>query len=246
MRRTVTVCAGLMLVGLLVMPADGPVLARVDGLTRAGDLWQELDALQQYGQGGTIVIAAVLVWTLDPTRRRRLLDWALAAGVAWAVVFSFKVLIGRPRPRLGEPHGYLWPWGTWDFGGSVGVRHAWEIGRGISSDLWSMPSNHAAMAAVMSVFLARLYPGLGVFAAFMFCLVGVARVLFGAHYPSDVLIGGAIGWLIGAWIVGGLQGVRTLDWLWARLVDPKAGPAWPGVVEAERARAEGLGRGRKG
>lgn len=228
-------CAGLVVAGLVVMPLDPAIAGWFATLPKRGDFWREIDAWQQYGQGGAMILGGVLIWLLDPGRRRRLLDWAAAAGAAWVCVFLIKVLVGRPRPRLGEPFGFLWPWGTWDFGPPVGSVHAWQIRKVIESDLWSMPSSHTALAAVMSVFLARLYPRLTGFCVVMVCVVGFARVAFGAHYPSDVLIGGAIGWLMAELAVGGLWGVRGLDRLWG-LKGAAARPKWPEVAAAEQAK----------
>jgi membrane-associated phospholipid phosphatase len=214
LRRVAVRCAGLVLAGLVVMPLDPAVAGWFAGLPKRGDLWREIGAWQQYGQGGSILIAGVLIWLLDPLRRRRLLDWAAAGGVTWLAVFLTKVVLGRPRPKLGDPYGFLWPWGTWDFGPPVGSIHAWQIRKVVDSELWSMPSSHTALAAVMSVFLARLYPRLTGFCVVMVGVVGLARVAFGAHYPSDVLMGGALGWMVAELAVGGLWGVRGLDQVW--------------------------------
>lgn len=241
MRRTAVVCAGVFLCGLAVMPLDRRVADWAAGLRHSGDLWRELETYQQYGQGGSIVLACVVIWLLDPARRRRLLDWGVAATLVWMVVFPAKILIGRPRPRLGDPYGFLWPWGTWNYGGQVGLRHAWQVGQGISSDLWSMPSSHAAFAAVMSVFLTRLYPRLTGLAVAMVVVVGLGRVLFRAHFPSDVLIGGAVAWFVASMAVGGFWGVRGADWIRVRFLDRGAAPHWPGVVAEERRRVAGRG-----
>lgn len=235
LRRVAVWCAGLVVAGLVVMPLDPAIAGWFGTLPKRGDLWREVGAWQQYGQGGSIVIGVVLIWLLDPSRRRRLLDWGAAAALVWVVVFGAKILIGRPRPHLSAPYGFLWPWGTWDFGPPTGVVHAWQIRKVIDSDLWSMPSNHTAFAVVMSVFLARLYPRLTGVAVFMACLVGFARVAFGAHYLSDVLVGAAVGWLLAELAIGGFWGVRLLDrvWSWAR---PGSTPSWPGQVARERDR----------
>ncbi len=217
------------------MPLDGGITSWFAGLPKRGDVWREIEAWQQYGQGGAVVMGCVLIWLLDPGRRRRLLDWGAAGGATWLVVFLTKILVGRPRPRLEDAYGFLWPWGTWDFGPPTGAVHAWQVGRVIDSGLWSMPSSHTAMAAVMSVFLARLYPALTGFCVVMSCVVGLARVAFGAHYLSDVLVGGALGWLMAELAVGGFWGVRGVDRIW-RLKGPSARPKWPEVVAAEESR----------
>jgi membrane-associated phospholipid phosphatase len=191
-------------------------LARTESL--GGDPRRELETLQQWGALGSIVIASVIIWRMDRRRAGRLLDWFAALLMLIPIVTLMKMLIGRPRPRAGIPiqgasdgpllstithpgqlHDFpgeiLWPWGAWPIPGH-GVRHAWEIGAGISSDLWSMPSSHTAYAVAMSVFISLVYPRLRVLAIVMATIVGAARVILGAHYPSDVVVGACVGYAV--------------------------------------------------
>lgn len=208
-----------------------------------GDIVRELGALQQYGQGAVTILVAWAIWLQQPTLRRRLLDWLLAIGIASAVGYPLKMLIGRPRPKFADPEHFLGPFGVYPVSESVGVRHAWEIGSGISSDLWSMPSSHTLFAALMSSMLWVWYPRLRPIAVVMVLLVGSARVLFAAHYPSDVLVGGALGLLIGVPVARRHLGVRWMDWVWCRLIDRKARPALPALLEAERVSRTGRQNG---
>lgn len=189
---------------IVLLPFDG-ALVQASRWLRAnlgGDPRRELEALQQYGQFSVSVIVAVVIYLQDPPRRRQLLNWLAAWVLAAIVVYPMKLLVGRPRPRVGDGtiHAdvFLGPFGAWPLGvrgdgEPRGVRHGWELWARIGSDLWSMPSSHTAYAVVMSVVLARVYPRLrGVF-IFMACLVGFARMLFDAHYATDVAIGAAVG-----------------------------------------------------
>ena len=232
----------VMVVGFaLVHPFDGPLAARASHLAASmpRDLRRELFAWQQYGQATAIIVAALIVWLLDPTRRRRLLDLVLALLIAQLVSTSAKLLIGRPRPRpeFNDPTTFLSPWGKYPItiNGKPTLVHAWDTGA--NTDLWSMPSSHTLFAAVLSVFLACLYPGLRWLALALALLVGFGRVLFDAHWPTDVIVGAAAGWLIARSIIPTFAGVRTLDWLWTRLVNRRALPAFPTMFAAESARA---------
>jgi membrane-associated phospholipid phosphatase len=192
------------------LPLDGPIARGVRSIHLGGDVRRELEAIQQYGQGVSLVIIATAVWLLDAGRRRRLLDLAAAAGVAALAVNAMKMLIGRPRPKFDDPQYFLGPWGAYPINEQVGVRHAWEFWRGISSDLWSMPSSHTVYAVVVTVFLSLLYPRLRPLVVALAFIVGLARVLLGAHYVSDVVVGAGLGFVIGWPAVRNEWGQRLL------------------------------------
>lgn len=182
-------------VGVLIfLPLDGPITKFFNTIRLGGDVRREAEWLQQYGQLSSIVITIILILLLDTDRARvrRILDWIAAAVAALVVVNLVKMTVGRPRPKFDDPWGFIGPLGVYPIP-NVGLRHAWEFWRGISSDLWSMPSSHTAYAVVMSVALAALYPRLRIFAIVMAVLVGLCRVLVHAHYPSDVIAGAALG-----------------------------------------------------
>lgn len=203
--RTLLIWAGaLAAFGLACIPLDGPISDAAVAFGEdmlGGDVRRELESLQQYGQGAVTLLVAWAIWLLDHRRRRRLLDWVVAALLAAAVAFPLKMLIGRPRPRFDDPRHFLGPFGAYPLGEDVGVRHAWEFWAGISSDLWSMPSSHTVFAVVMSVVLGVWYPRLRPLVVVMALLVAVSRVLFGAHYVSDVCVGAAVGLLVAVPVV---------------------------------------------
>ena len=189
---------------------DSPISSAARGVRLGGDVTKELTALQQYGQFSLSLACAAAIALLDRARWRRLLDWLLAAVVTEAVVYLLASIIGRARPGVTIPEARSF------FGGY---------------DLLSMPSRHAALAGVMSAFLCVMYPRLLPLAAVMAVIVCAARVLNGAHYPSDTAAGLTIGVLISLVCARKLLGVRLLDWVWVRLVDRDARPAWPSLVD---------------
>ncbi len=207
---------------------DGPISDAARSLKLGGDLRRELEALQQFGQGASIMLVCLLIWALDPKHCRRLLDYALAMGLTALAVMPMKLLVGRPRPKFDDPQHVLGPLGVYPIDNEIGLRHAWEVGSGISSDLWSMPSSHTAYAVVLAVFLGSVYPRLRPIVIGLALLVACCRVLFGAHFPSDVFVGAGLAMLIAPPIVRSSRGVRLLDWLWVRLIDRNATPAWRG------------------
>jgi len=232
----------LIVVGFIaVHPFDGPLAAGAARLRESlhGDFRRELEAWQQYGQAIAIIVTALVLWLLDPARRRRLLDLGLAVVLAEAVSQSSKMLIGRPRPRpqFNDPTTFLSPWGEYPVmvGNHYKLVHAWDKSAGANTDLWSMPSSHTLFAAMLSVFLVTLYPRLRWPALALTLLVAFGRVLFDAHWPTDVVVGAGLGWLIGRLVVPTYSGVRLLDWVWTRVIDRSAQPALPTLLAAERA-----------
>jgi membrane-associated phospholipid phosphatase len=163
-----------------------------------GDLRREMEFLQQFGAITSCLICAAVILLLDPGKVRRLADAALAIISTALLVWLLKMLLARPRPRMDDPFHFGGPWTAYEFehGGQTVTRYAWEFWKSGTSDLWSVPSNHAAAAWALATVLATMYPPLRVLVYLIAAMVALFRVLFGAHYFSDVVVGGTVGWAV--------------------------------------------------
>lgn len=191
-----------------------------------GDIVREWTAWQQFGAVGSLLFTAAAVWLADRARARRLLDLLAASGVGFLAFSLLKMGIGRPRPKFGDPETFLWPWGAYPLGPGRGVRHAWESG----AELWSMPSSHTVFAVILAWFLWRMYPRLAPLCIAAACVVGLGRIIFHAHWASDVAVGALIGLAVARAAIDGWWGVRGLDWLWIKFVSRTATPAYPALA----------------
>ena len=102
------------------------------------------------------------------------------------VVEALKLATNRERPNEGNGQGGFWPHGT----RSYGVDGAF-------------PSGHAAASFALARVIASEYPAKPVqVAAYAFALaISASRVTSRQHFPSDVLVGGSFGYLIGGYVV---------------------------------------------
>jgi lipid A 4'-phosphatase len=135
-----------------------------------------------------------------------LLFFAVAA--AGVLVDVIKVVVGRPRPKL------LFAAGDYEF--------SWI---GLSADHWSFPSGHAATAAALATALWCLWPQPLLFYVVGAALVAMSRVVTGAHYLSDVVMGA----FIGVVVARALAILLARGWLALRLrprgaIDPALPP----------------------
>jgi hypothetical protein len=105
---------------------------------------------------------------------------------ALLVVEGLKLATNRERPNEGNGQGGFWPHGT----------------RSYETD-GSFPSGHAAATFAFARVLASEYPSKRVqLAAYLFAAaVSASRVTAREHFPSDVLVGGTFGYLIGGYVV---------------------------------------------
>jgi undecaprenyl-diphosphatase len=101
---------------------------------------------------------------------------AVAFGVASAINGAIKVLVGRPRPTVADPHLHA----------LIAVP---------SSP--SFPSGHAATAFAAAVTIARLAPRVRWWVLGLAALVALSRVYLRVHYPLDILGGALIGIAVG-------------------------------------------------
>ncbi len=131
------------------------------------------------GVRGTIWVAfAIATWIATPTKRmaayRLLLSLLLTTLLGEGII---KPLVNRDRPFVNHPeyHDY-------------GVRH----------DSYSFPSGHAASAAAGAVALTRMFPtpAVAIAAWTLATVIALSRVALGVHFPSDILAGFAIGFIV--------------------------------------------------
>ena len=111
---------------------------------------------------------------------------AEAVADASLVVEALKLATNRERLNEGNGRGGFWPHGT----------RSYELDG-------SFPSGHAAASWALARVIASEYPSKPVqFAAYAFALaISASRVTSRQHFPSDVLVGGTFGYLIGGYVV---------------------------------------------
>lgn len=102
------------------------------------------------------------------------------------VVLVTKLVSNRQRPLQGNGHGDFWPYGT--------DHWTWDS---------SFPSDHSASTMALARVISGEYPRWYVMVpAYGFAeAVGVSRILANQHFPSDVLVGQAIGFLTGSYLL---------------------------------------------
>ena len=215
-----------------MMPLDVPISDWLRGLDLPGDVEKDLQAFQQFGQLGTLILVIFLVWRLEsPTIRRTLLDLGLAVLIAIVVATLLKTLLGKVRPGHAEVQGFLGP--TWMRPLDSPLHDDWH-------STASMPSSHATAAAVLAVYLAWIQPRMAWIAVVLAGLVAFVRVQAGAHWPSDVLAGLLLGGVVATVVVHRGWGTRLIDWGWKKVVDSSADPAWPELRNAVQTRQMAL------
>lgn len=111
---------------------------------------------------------------------------AEAVIVSGTVNLVAKLVSNRQRPLQGNGQGDFWPYGTdhWE----------WDS---------SFPSDHATATMALARVLAGEYPHWYVLLpAYGFAeSVSISRILATQHFPSDVLVGQAIGFLTGSYVL---------------------------------------------
>ncbi len=129
---------------------------------------------------------------LSPWRKKALfILLLLALGPGLVINVVLKGHLGRPRPRQ-----------IVEFGGTYEFTQCWQPGTGGSNS--SFPSGHAAIAFFLMApwFILRdkkpRYAEAFLISGLLFgTLVGIARILQGGHFVSDILWAGGLLYLLG-------------------------------------------------
>lgn len=137
------------------------------------------------GDGAVLLLIALLLYVggLGCRRLERAgvwVVWTVALTGFWAQ--ALKHLIGRPRPRV------------------FATDAAWlPVGPTFAKSIDALPSGHAMGAFAVATLLAAVLPrGAAVWYA-LASLIALGRVVGGSHWATDVLAGGYLGCLIGAY-----------------------------------------------
>lgn len=140
----------------------------------------------------TALFSSLMVLYLVRAKRKRaallfilfaLITYAIADAVPHRIL---KPLFGRLRPC--NPSYFV-----------QGVHQFLEGGRflvGLKTS-YSMPSIHAVTALSQALFWGTLYPKVRLVLIVLASVIAYTRLYVGVHYPSDVLVGGLLGALLG-------------------------------------------------
>jgi membrane-associated phospholipid phosphatase len=137
-------------------------------------------AIAASGEWGAIWAAGgVAAAAFDPSRRRRWLAAAALAPAAIGINFAVKLAVRRRRPQLdGLP-----PLG------------------GAPTSL-SMPSAHATASFATATAMARIAPRRAPLLYAGAVTMALTRPYLGMHYPSDIVVGAALGTALGKLMPG--------------------------------------------
>jgi membrane-associated phospholipid phosphatase/MFS family permease len=202
--RLLTLMAATIAIGL-ALPALQPLdNAAFLAINRLGDGPEWLyHALDPHTRNYILLFAVTLLGTAFGLRRLRYVIGAaiavvLAGYLAGATLEVLKLFVDRARPEE-------------VLGAELLVSHARDW-----SHLASYPSGHLIVTAALATVAGATVPWLRVPLVAYVAAVGFTRVLFGAHFPLDVVVGGVLGYEIGLFAVALVANARLLPAITAR------------------------------
>lgn len=178
----------------LALLIDIPVAALCLDRCIGGEVGNLIRLSEAFAQGMSVGAIILTVGVLDPANRRRLprlVTLSLGAGLVCDV---FKLIVPRARPG----HGELPETARATFLGWEPFAEAQGFGDVLDHGIQSFPSGHTTVAVGLAIGLMWLYPRGRWLFAFFALLASSQRVVFGAHFPSDVLAAGALACIVAA------------------------------------------------
>lgn len=148
---------------------------RFNRTATSGEWVGVLAAVSKLSDGGIWFALMAVLALIGPDGKQCALHMLLAGGTATIVYKLLKHCTGRPRPceLFDEVRLCVVP-----------------------LDEFSFPSGHVLHAVTFTTVAIAYYPSLALGLVPFTVLVALSRVALGLHYPSDVLAGAGVGWLI--------------------------------------------------
>lgn len=189
----------LLLIGFALSWFDVAIISRVKSDQWPGDVRRIFKLSEIFAHGFGVAILVFAIWNLSPHKRRFLPRLISCAAFPPVMAHLIKLVVRRNRPTVYLDHLLQPTWPsrsteTWLAGfpqSAINVEYATQ----------SFPSAHAALVCGLAIGLSFLFPrGRNLFLC-VAILASVQRVIFLAHWPSDVAVGCALGFLIAGGLV---------------------------------------------
>lgn len=161
-----------------VDPNDKTLIDRSEIISKFGS------GYATFGEAGVLYLTGVFTHN-DHLRETGVLG-AEAVVDASIVAGTFKLVSNRERPDHGDGTGGFWPRGPGDY-----------------TVAGSFPSGHAASSWALARVISEEYPGwLTRLGAYGFATaISASRITARRHFPSDIVVGGVFGYLIGGYVI---------------------------------------------
>ena len=218
LHRSLCLAAALILGALALMPVEASITQAIRVESLPGDLRRIIGLSEFFAHGFGVFVILMAIWTIAPMYRRRLPRLFACAYLPGLVVLLIKLSVGRYRPGAMDSanpvSGESW------IGWFPGLTEESTAVLGYS--IQSFPSGHAATAMGLAVGLSWLQPSGRWLFFFCAAMAAAQRVVYKAHWTSDVLIGCAIAIVISAWMTSeGTWADRILSRLESPSPEPK-------------------------
>jgi membrane-associated phospholipid phosphatase len=188
--------------GCLIMPWDVSLSRWVHEHPPEANLRSVFDRAETFGHGTGVVMILITIALLARPSRRQITWLAAAAFGAGQAANLLKCFVIRPRPSALPAEEAFASFSMVDWSGNPGIVFLSHVR---NSSLHSFPSAHSATAFGLAIALGHSFPRGRWWFLGLAGLVGCHRVCAEAHYPSDVLMGAALGISIGAWAMRRLE-----------------------------------------
>ncbi|MEZ6094511.1 MAG: phosphatase PAP2 family protein [Pirellulaceae bacterium] len=177
--------------GAFLLPFDGVFANWLNADRIDGDLRRFFELTEFFAHGVGITFILLATWVLAREQRHRLPRVIFGILTSSLIVHTIKISVMRIRPgRFYEiPDSFSTTWislCSWADASTSYVINSEHFSQ-------SFPSGHSAAVSALAVGLIWLLGRGRILFASMAVLGCLQRILFHAHWPSDVLIGAAIG-----------------------------------------------------
>jgi len=198
---------GLLLLAVVLSKFDVEIVKAADPADWPGDLKRLFALAELFAHTFGIILIIFGVWNLSPNRRKFIPRLIACAAFPSITAQLIKLCVARYRPTtyLDEQLIPCWPEST----DVTWVGAGTDVAMNVQYATQSFPSAHSAIVCGMAIGLSYVFPrGRNLF----FCVAVIAsvqRIIFFAHWPSDVAVGASLGFLIAGglvqnWGIGGL------------------------------------------